>query len=359
MPSNKIALYSPTKNLTTKYIFENDKHESGSIILNSKKIHAQLYAACSDFKKKRSRLKNANGNPVYTSSIKGVNFSTAAISVLYADTTPEEGYIGENILSASFAVFSFQSERLTTCSNLYQIDSSFLQNSVTATNKALRNSDFNFRLSQRIKSFSRLANFYHYGNAVTSVAELNNTIANSNFHELFHHTEQGEMEVLSSPLGIECLTDNILELDAKYVYGLVLDIYTDRPMCCNCNACLIGMQCSQAKGFLADFAKPLNKVGIFTRENDNLMLSVRVSTAYNDEPFNLASSVVHQYNPDKKRVIYQASHSQLNVNQIIREKGYSLSTFPGSIFTSKKVSAEKLHSDIGLTEEAILPTLEL
>ena len=120
-----------------------------------------------------------------------------------------------------------------------------------ASNKALRDHEFNKLLIQRTINFSLVSGTYTLPRSIISseemlMAEINNT----QFHETFHHSEQAFMHYISSPAGIENIVSFARLSNAQYVYGLIVDIYTERMLCNNCNAGLIGMQHSPEKGFI-------------------------------------------------------------------------------------------------------------
>jgi hypothetical protein len=352
----KMPIYCATRSLKTRYQF-NDSKEDAKIVLTGNETHAILYTAYADLLSIRTNMKAKNGNPVYgatKNSLEGTNFATAKMTILYTDTDTDEG-LGEEIETKSFYInIGHKFDRILSCNDLYDEHYSYDQKGITASKKA-RNSDFNDFLKQNIVNFSQVAKCYDIPlGTVKTVDDFKSAVADPMFHENFHHTEQGVMYYLCKA-GLKDIVSLASKSKAAYFYGLVLDLYTARMLCCNCNACLVGMQHSQKAGFLANLSMALKKKGIQSRTNKNPMLSIRVSASKAPKGFSLDSlqlaedkDIVHEYNPDKTTKIFQAENRALGTKKIAKDQKLSLSDFPGTIFVSKTFSKKKLEQHISI-----------
>jgi hypothetical protein len=352
--NKKMPIYCATRSLKTRYSFSDSK-EDAEIVLTGDKTHAILYTAYTALLSIRTNMKYDNGNPVYDvtkNSLKSTNFATAKMTILFTDTDTDEG-LGEEIETKSFYInIGHQSDRILSCNDLYDEQYNYDQKGITASKKA-RNSDFNNVLKQNIVNFSQVAECYNIPlGTVKTADDFKSAVASPMFHENFHHTEQGVMYYLCNA-GLKDIVSLASKSKAAYFYGLVLDLYTKRMLCCNCNACLVGMQHSQKAGFLADLSKALKKKGIQSRINKNPMLSIRVSASKAPKGFNLDAlqlaedkGIVHEYNPDKTTKIFQAENRALGTQKIANDQKLSLSDYPGTIFVSKTFSKKKLEEHI-------------
>ena len=162
------------------------------------------------------------------------------------------------------------------------------------------------------------------------------------------------MHYISSPAGIENIVSFARLSNAQYVYGLIVDIYTERMLCNNCNAGLIGMQHSPEKGFIFDINTALKKNRIAVRENGNTMFSVRVSYTYVCKGGSELSSLLddraqtHTYNPDETNILFQAKNNLLDPSE-----NYHASEYRGSFFTSSSFSSSKLEKAISPKKKQI------
>ena len=171
-------------------------------------------------------------------------------------------------------------------------------------------------------------------------------IKDSNFHEAFHHSEQGIMFGLSQAQTIKHIVQLARQNNAVYFYGAMLDIYTPRTMCRHCNTGLIGIKNTHEQGFIHDLSARLTQKNIEPGGNDHLFLDVRVSATSpaqhtNLEPFKLTSdsNVVHEYSSEiAVRPILQA----LNSDVIRKRRKTPPEYYSGSFFSSRDFPCKKL-----------------
>jgi hypothetical protein len=355
MPSNPdtIPIFTATKSLDLRYAFE---EQDSKIILKGADIHAKLSAGCSGFLAARDSIVYSNGKKKYTASIDTINIATAAITFLYSDTPQAEGYLGEDVFEASFALSVYKDTRILSCKDLY---SHPINQAKVAANKALRDTFFNKYLFNRINTFNAIVMQYDipFG-TITSKAGLKESIESGVFHETFHHSEQAMLHRLSSANGIRSLVATAQSIEAKFIYAINLDIFTQRMICKNCNAGIIGMQNSQTTGFLSDLTASLNKSDI---ETNKLIMSSRISAKKAGNGNTLGA--LRQLKDDKKHrhqhsaetnVVYQAENKALGTKKIIKAKGYGLETYSGSFFVSQKFSSASLEKKLKQTKRVRL-----
>lgn len=347
--NQKIPLYTPTKSLDVAYHFVHNEKENASATVFANDIHAVLNTACNDFLQVRSEQ--------YKSSVGNINFATAAVTFLYTDTSTEEGYLGEDIHQKIFALnISDKNARIHSSIDFYT--QGYHQSNVDQK-KDSRCSVFNHYLSKRVEAFSLISANYHIpqkSKPAINSNDLNKIIAGQMFHETFHHTEQSMMHYLNSPSGIKSLVKSALSLNASYVYGIVLDLYSQRMVCGNCNIGFLGMQNSYSNnGFVYDFNQALIAKGIEHRINGKTMVNTRVSVSKSCkggtlDPLKLPldSGVVHTYDANQDNKVYQALGTNLNLSKIKHEKKLSIKSYTGGFFTSSKLSKEKLEKAIAL-----------
>jgi hypothetical protein len=347
-----IPPYVPTQSLNMRYTFKYETPE-GKIIEDAVADvpvgdnHLILQSGCENVLSLRKKM--------YKSKVDDANFANAIITFLYTDTLSEEGYLSEEIEKKSFILKTHHQNYILSCLDMYE---EIEKQPNVAACAAARNREFNTFLTDRVASFASIADDYAFpfNKTIYTVAQLEDQIKGGIFHQTFHHSEQGIMHYLSSPLGQKYLTKTAISCGAAYMYGCVLDIYSQRTLCCNCNACLLGMQNSHTRGFLADFSKTLQAHNIETRENGQLMLNARVSASKAHkgtrmEPFHLAYdfNVVHEYNPDVTNKIYQARVDDVSSSEIIdtgqcliyvNKNDYSSYTYGGTLFASNTSAAK-------------------
>ena len=224
-------------------------------------------------------------------------------------------------------------------------------------NKSKRCELFDLSIGNRLSVFSDISNKYiKMHNVVTHPDEYYDTfLGSSMFHEKFHHSEQALMYYLSSREGFKIMLETLRNCNASYLYGIVLDIYSERMLCGDCTVSLIGMQHSHDLGFLNDFSSYLQKKNIEPRANENLMLNTRVSVskankggAIDGLSLSKDKNIVHEYDPDKENKIFQAYTKNLDTKKIIKTKGYGLSTYSGSFFLSREINRKEITNKVGL-----------
>lgn len=330
-----MPLYTATKSLNVTYAFDYGL-EGTRVNVTGAATHAILHNAY-------NRLIHTMSDLGYTTDkTKGVNFGTAAVTVLYTDTTTDEGYLAQDIEQQTFHLnVPNQSERVVCSGDIYESKTTYYQPNIDYR-KNRRDYSFNGFLSQRVHAFSAIALEYDLSKTPKSVftpAELDAKIADPMFPEIFHHTEQAMMHLLSSTSGMQVLITTLQQCNAQYLYGIVLDIYTHRPLCCNCNACLLGMQNSHEQGFLSDLSRSLIAGRIEPRRH--LMLSTRVSATKDahiiSEIAKDTKDTWHHYNSDDKPKIFQAENRSLGTEKLTNDNKYTLSTYKGTFFSSRKI----------------------
>lgn len=335
------------------YHFNAEKENAKTTVLGSN-IHAVLKAGVTGLLETRESLmtKSSPSKPIYTKSIGDINIATAAITLLYTDTTLDEGYLGDDVKKSTYAMsVNYKHDRALACMDLYPSEYNYKQPNITSK-KAARNIRFNDLLSQRIDVFSSVVNEYDLPiGVIPNTTALGQSIASPMFHEKFHHSEQALMHYISGATGMAWLAQAAISNKAAYLYGIVLDIYTQRTLCCNCNSCLIGMQHSHEQGFLNEFTQVLAKHDI--KSKSNFMLSTRVSASKGQgkstlDPLTLPDdkNEKHSYNPDNKNEVLQAVNETLGTQSIINKSNYSINSYQGAFFLSSTFSKKRLETMI-------------
>lgn len=345
----KTSLYKPVSHLDTEYTFKFEDIEDASIPLEGLENHAVLYAAESEYR----QIYNAQ----YSTSISKVNIATGRLTVLYSDTSLEEGYIGEDIYHSSFDLSVPANYDYThTTKEFYRGTNVFMVENLSS-NKALRSTEFNTNLQLRINAYLNLRLNFDTSTALTTItttAALNQIILKGNFHETFHHSEQAMMALMDQDAWQKALIKQIQNLgDAVYIYGFVHDIFTTRCLCENCNIGLIGQANSRGQGFLGVLTGKLENAGFETRQN-GLMLSTRVSCneaakGSSVARMQLANDVVayHQIDPDRHgHIVMQALSSKLGVKQEVTAKKYTMNEYSGDFFTSREIRHSRTQGEI-------------
>ena len=344
--SKTIPIYTASQSLNVKYHFENCIFENADIFSPGNDIHARLKAGYDGMLQTRDEQG-------YTASLDKINIATAAVTLLYADTSPEEGYLGEEVLKKTFALNSTEaSKRLVNAMDLYNEKTTFMISKLK--NQGRRDTTFNDLLQSRIEIFSRkeVKDKYDYPNEISVIDSkklFKEKVNHSQFHETFHHSEQTIMNTISSALGFVALTKALLDAKVEYFYGMILDIYTERTLCVNCNIGLLGLQHSQSSGFLSTLGQVLEKVNIQPRVDDSMMFHTRVSATkacgknVTMKSFSLANNKTKtlKYDPDLRNEIFQANNKTLGVKSCIDKNGYDLSAYPGGFFVSTQQKNQK------------------
>ena len=338
-------LYKPVSTLNTLYKFEYEDLESASVKIPAGAKHASLFCAEEKYRE--------IFNKKYSSNIDKVNIATGAITVLYTDTSKEEGYLGEDIEDTYFDILVPDNTSYTfTTKDFYNQEDAYDQENV-CKNKALRSHSFNEGIRRRIRSYGALGADFEASTAISTVKEFNIASKKANFHELFHHSEQGLMHLMDQDFWQKDLLKRISSIgDAKYIYGFVLDVFSTRNLCANCNIGLIGLQNSQEAGFLNTLNSKLGKKGFEPREN-GLMLSSRVScnsASKNSDisPMkNAKSEKFVEFNFDEQsHVVMQALGSKLSLPQKVVDCELTIQDYGGAFFTSRTISNKKVDDRI-------------
>lgn len=342
MPKNNqlLPLYTATKSLNVKYTFDYGL-EGSEVAVSGAYTHARLYQGYNELLDTRSELG-------YT-DLEGVNFATAAVTFLYTDTTTEEGYLGQDIEQTTVDLnVQNQLNRIFCTQDFFS--STYRQPSI-ASNKALRDQQFNQFLLQRVYTFSEISQTYDLAikpKPISTPAQLNEEIKGNQFHEHFHHSEQAAMHYLSSTIGIQQLVSTLQQNKARYLYGVVFDAYTVRMLCLNCNVSLVGAQHSHQQGFLHDLSQSLRKARIEPRQS--LMLSTRISaTKGAREISNIADDKKdswHLYNGDTANKVFQAENKTLGTKKIANEHKFDSNTYKGAFFLSRSLNRSKLEKKL-------------
>jgi hypothetical protein len=353
MPSNKktinsIPLYVPTQSLKFNYVFNKGKGENATWkSLEAADTHAKLKAGVKGLLDTRKNLVCKNGNKMYKQDFNAGNIATAAITLLYTDTYTEEGYLGEDVEQKSFDIPSLKSgARIVSVLDYY--GETYKQDGVD-DRQSIRSESFLERLTNRIDSFGRIDLNYDLNLCVPTVEALGNEIAGTQFHKQFHHSEQALATSISSPLGIKFLANSARSVRAAYVYGMVLDLYTEILVCRNCNITLLGMQNSgRTGGFLCDLGGELAKPDSRIEVSDHLMLHTRVTadragTGTNMDAIKLMNDkeVVHSYNPAHAPSLFQADSKNIGVRKIITDNNYGINSYAGAFFTATNLTNNK------------------
>lgn len=352
-----MPIFTATQSLDVNYKFEYESKERAVVKVPGVGIHAILHTAVDQLLLTRNSLQTKTQRPVYSDALKDRNFATAAVTLLYTDTTPEEGYLSEQIEQKTFAfTVNDQKERILACLDLYDSNHVYKQSGIS-NEKSKRSTYFNSLLSQRIHSFSEITDYYDLpSTTISDISKLQSSINGEMFHETFHHTEQAIMHTLSGYAGLQSLVVAARQCGASYIYGLVLDLFTQRMLCCNCNGSLLGLQNSCRNGFLFDLSNALIKERIIPRIGRNPMLSVRASAIRGSKGIGMDAlrlvddnSVVHEYNSNQNLpVVFQASATTLGTKKIADEHGFSLSSYSGAFLVSKSFPKKILEDHLQL-----------
>lgn len=357
-------IYTATKSLDTEYIFNGNEKEDAAVTIKGSDMHARLRAAYDD-------LLEIRASSGYTKDISNKNIATASLTLLFTDSDTDQGALGDDIETYQIALinthlFNEKKNKELTENELYKISNSkrlvscldtylthYSLRSLSGNNNK-RNKDFNSMLKERIRSFSEYSHLYNEGpgNYIKDEDEMLKHIESGIFHQNMHHSEQAIMHYLSSWLGTHMLTTILHKKGAAYLYGIVLDIYTQHMICCNCNVCLLGMQHSYEDGFLYRLSQDLEGNRIESRTN-HLMLHSRVSASFPCKGQTLEAlrlnddkKVVHEYNPDTRNEIFQAENRALGTRKIINREHYDITDYHGNFFVSSEFDSIKLKRKI-------------
>lgn len=341
----KLPFSIATASLEAKFNFNlNNDDEIVQIYAPARNIHAQLYSAEQGYRVEYGKLYNGKSGKERLDS---ANIVTAELGLIYADTTREEGYISElkfahtSVIARGLKSYSLQVPDF--------FDSSYAV-TTTSPNKALRSENFNAHLEQRIKLFEAYDIFAKSTTALTPSKDMWLAVNKGNFHETYHHSEQAVMELFTSGAGQKFIAEEVQKVGAKTVVGIILDMYSTRYVCQNCNVSLLGFQASQEEGAIADLTKTLesNKYRINVPK-DGLLWTTRVSADLGKSPSENRrfaavkdKETVHQIAQTDRHKILQSNVAILNLSPVVKEKDYSLDSFGGDFFTSRALSQKKM-----------------
>jgi hypothetical protein len=269
----KEAMYTPACTLDSNYTFMFEGKDFTTPVSGDLE-HAMLYAGSRQFENTYKRLYKIAGKK----NIKKTNYLNASIGILHTDAYLEEGDPGELEFTSYPYRLSHRKDKYTFAVNdLYNPETNFSQADVYTT-KAGRNTDFNAHLNQHLEN-ARLPDLYDYYDAKTNI---NTAVEDSQFHEHFHHTEQGLMHSLYRADSMEMIYGLLKQQkNMNSLVAIFVDIHTPRPMCVNCNVGVVGFQDSHEHGFRADFQNHISnehegQLDVYLPD-DGLGLKVRVS----------------------------------------------------------------------------------
>jgi hypothetical protein len=319
-----------------------DKDEVLSTNIDGNNIHASLKAASDGYRDEYVKLYDSK---TARAGLAKANLLNAEIGVLYSEAAPEEGYVGELQFDHFPIRVAFASPKYTfNVTDLFDSSKNF--NAVTSSpNKSLRNTDFNKQVQQRIDLAKLHAPF-----ALSKDLTKNLHVHGSQFHETYHHTEQGYMHYLDSTSGTKFVVDKILALNPMYVNALFVDMHSTRYMCTNCNIGIVGFQNTQTQGFLAKVQAQLTKSHIES-PTEGLTLNTRVSA---DMPANNHTTITTTRDikrrptitPLDRSLVLQGDSGQAKLKTIIDKKGYKLDDYEGDFFTSREISKKKMEKKL-------------
>lgn len=335
--NERADLYVATNSLNVNYQF-NAEHEDASILVTSVDHHL-LYSAYAGLLNKTKLEKG--------------NIATAKLSLLYTDTDPEEG-LGSEVERVSFDISARTNKRIL--SPRYFYTDPYDQDNVNP-NKSARCHTFNDSLINRVKQFRPYADSYSIpAGGIYTVKKVRHNIQMPMFHETYHHSEQAIMHYLCSENGIKSLVNLACSNNAKYIYGLILDIYTERMLCVNCNIGLLGLQLSDSSGYLHELNKAFEKKRITPRAEGQTMLSTRVSTSRDSKSNRIESleikeknNIVHEYDTDKRCCIFQANKANMTQPKNSYNDMNSLKAYKGAFFTSRVIKNKTLENELKIS----------
>lgn len=269
----KEYLYTPSCTLDTKYTFQY-KNKDYTTKVSGDEEHAMLYAGSRQFENTYKRLYEIAGEK----NIKKTNYLNASLGILHTDAYLDEGDPGElEFTSYPYRLEHRKNKYTFALNDLYDSETNFSQPDVYKT-KAGRNTDFNSHLHQHLVN-AKLADLYDYYDAKKNI---NAEVKDSQFHEHFHHTEQGLMHSLYEADSMEMIYGLLKQQkNMNSLVAIFVDVHTPRPMCVNCNVGVVGFQNSHEQGFMADFLNHINtkyegQLDVYLPDN-GLGLRVRVS----------------------------------------------------------------------------------
>lgn len=337
-----------TSSLDAKYTINFGGEDIVSVLSPAAETHAQLYAAETGYRKKYITLYDSRTG---RARLDGANIVTAKLSFLYSDAPREEGYIGDlDIKSVSLRVPITEPQYTFNVVDFFD-DRTFY--TTCTQNKAKRNTTFNERLQQRINLFGGYDFFVKSTSALTSTRGFGLVVQKPMFHETFHHSEQAVMEFLSNREGSDFIRDSLDKLGAATVGGIILDMYSTRYLCENCNVNLIGFQSTHERGAIYDITRKLHDSDVYTPE-EGLLWSTRVSagasgrgTALSPARETVDADVEHSIDKHHRYLVLQGDTAKLGLQKTAEDNGYSLDTFSGDFFTSREIAKKNMEKYLG------------
>jgi len=351
--TGKLPIFTATKSLKSTYLFADKDEEKISATVSGSALHAMLHAKVNWMFDVRTSLLDKENLPVYKTSLASLNFATAALTFLYSDTPKEEGYFGD---TASQQTFYIKAPGLAIVSSydFYTDQYKYRQNGVENCRNA-RDHSFNLMLEERMNAFFGVAHRYFLPDgSVTTPKNLEESISGKIFHETFHHSEQAIMHYLNDLDTLLAFTEALHKAapEATQLHGVVLDVFTQRMLCHNCNYSLIGMQHSHEKGFLNALGTTANIFGI---DSSHLMMGVRVSAeraASHSPPIDILdeptdTGQVHLVGEKTVPSILQAGIKSLGTKELMEGRQSDITSCHATLFSSSDFSRKMLENQLG------------
>jgi hypothetical protein len=305
----KESMYTPscTLNVDFTYQFEGEEYTTS---VPGDQEHAKLAAGLRRFQNTYRSLYHKAGSE----NLRKTNLLNASIGLLYTDAPLDEGDPGDfEFASYSYRLMDIKNQYLFNTMDFYKPETTYMQTGVYSS-KAKRDSTFNEQLTRHIAN-ARLDDIVE---SYADKTDINKQIASSQFHEHYHHTEQGLMFSLQRQESMNWISSLIKKQKNMNALGaLFLDVHTVRPMCACCNVGVIGFQNSDENGFLAN----LTKLTSGTDEDDfslqtpdhGIMMRTRVGCTQHASRdakglhLELDNSLVNITKPTRSKVTFQYS----------------------------------------------------
>lgn len=342
-----LPLYSARSSLAAKVVteFNEDKVTTSIPAVD---IHARLYGAERHYRGLYSQTYNSdNGDK----NIAACNIATASLSILFSDVSPEEGNLGDALLTHTVDIFNQAATDKRTihvvdtfnAEHTYQADVRRADGAPADEGKRTRNRTFLEHIQTRIDNADPSLLTDRLFGAQTRIAAF---ALNPMFAENIHHSEQGLMETMLMPENMGILLQEINALNAETLGGFILDLHSSRPMCENCNLGILGHQKSQEGGFIHEFMKYWEndkkyELNLNFPDHD-LIMNTRVSASMKSnrkmhQP--LYRTTIHTANPmilskNTRDVVLQ---KDVEGSQIVKKadtKKYDVIEYYGDFFTS-------------------------
>lgn len=351
-----LPLAYSTSSLNAKYSIAFDEEDIVETYVPSKNIHAQLYAAEQGYRDKYGKLYASKSGKA---TLSAANIVTAELGFLYSDASLDEGYIGNLDFAHTPVRVPITAPQYTFNVTNFFDDTKSYEAAGVASNKGMRNSDFNAHLQRRIKEFGKYKIFdLSATTALTSARGFELQVQKDNFHETFHHSEQAVMEFFSGEEGKKFVVQRLQKLGAETVGGIILDMHSTRYLCGNCNVNVVGFQNTQKKGALYDITQQLHGKGVrIDTPEEGLLWSTRVSATETGRGTHSAPARkttddghTHKLSYENRHLVLQGDSGKLGLAARADKKGYSLDTFSGDFFTSRELGKVKMESALDKRE---------